>query len=146
MKRQFMMEMAEMMMVYLDFQDKQEKFAGGMTRLCTMVEAGYEAAKRNGTEPFVATTEATMMELETRLKGMNQGEQLEWAIMGMQDEQAWNEIFWRYATYSCMAGEEYMKASQKMEKYSQGDMGGECASQQSWDEDSSSASDDDDRK
>jgi len=140
MKRQFMMEMAEMMMVYLDFQDKQEKFAGGMTRLCTMVEAGYEAAKRNGTDPFVATTEATMMELEASLMTMSQEEQLEAAIKGMQDEQAWQEIFWRYATYSCMMGEEYMKAAQKMEALSKGEMGGEC--KQSWDEDSSSSDSD----
>ena len=40
-------------------QSKQEEFATGMMRMCTMVEAGYEAAKRNGTEPFRVRNQLT---------------------------------------------------------------------------------------
>lgn len=126
MKKKMMMEMAEMMMVHMDYKEKQEEFAEAMEHLCFMVNATYMGYQRINESVWNQTTEASMMEMGAQLEGMTKHQTMDYAIdMMMKNEQKYSEVFLRFATWACMTGDAYVKAAMKMEKMEKGEKCGD---------------------
>jgi len=122
MKKKMMMEMADHLMMYMEFKEKEEEFSEAMEAMCFMVNATYYGYEKNGIKVWNQTTEAGMMELGAQLEGMSKQQQMDFATnMMMENEQKYSEIFLRFATWACMTGDEYVKAARQMEKMERGD-------------------------
>merc|ERR1712150_24392 len=118
-------EMAEMMYMYMQFKETEEEFKMSMEYMCFMVNATYEAYRRNGTEVFKKVTDESLEQMGKQSEQMTDRERMDWAVdMLNNDMQMYSEIFLKFATWACTSGDKYAHAYEKMEKMNQGH--GEC--------------------
>ncbi|KAL4240610.1 hypothetical protein ACF0H5_001401 [Mactra antiquata] len=119
MKKKMMVEMAEMMMAYMDYNEKKDQFSEAMEGLCFMVNATYVAYKQAGREIFNFTTDESVESLGAELEKLTD-EQIMNRVVGIfnSNEEQYGEIFFRLAVWACMTGDSYMKAAVKMDKMS----------------------------
>ncbi|XP_052817315.1 uncharacterized protein LOC128243527 [Mya arenaria] len=122
MKWKMTMEMADMMMIYMDYKEKETAFTESMEALCWMVNNTYNAVKTRGYVLFKNTTDEWMDMKGKEMESWSEQEKSDYALnMLMTDPQTYSEIFVRFATWVCMTGEQFAKAVMKMEKMNMGD-------------------------
>jgi len=117
MKYKMMTEMADMIMMYMEYKKTEEEFGHSMEALCFLVNATWEATKMGNTTPFNHTTDAGMDEQMKIMENWSEKEKMDYTINMMQNNEAmYGEVFFRMATWACVAGHDYMKAATMMDE------------------------------
>jgi len=117
MKMEFAMEVAQFVMVYQDYEVKMKAFKKAMEDLCLGVEASYKyGMDKNIT--IDAALEARVDALGERIDSIEDRDGQLNALVEIigSDEEAFNLGFFKVASMACTTGDEYMKASEKMQR------------------------------